>query len=46
LMIQGAAALTYTNVPYTNEMLFAVAVVMFCGITAINLGYSRKRDIY
>jgi hypothetical protein len=46
LMIQGAAALTYTNVPYTNEMLFAVAVIMFCGITAINLGYTRNRDIY
>lgn len=36
LMIQGTAALSYNNVPYTNELLFAIALIMFLGILLIN----------
>lgn len=36
LMIQGTAALSYNNIPYTNELLFAIALIMFLGILLIN----------
>jgi hypothetical protein len=42
LMVQGTAALSYTNVPFTNEMLFAVAVIMLCGIAMMNWSYLKK----
>ncbi|HQT23682.1 MAG: hypothetical protein B7X86_05605 [Sphingobacteriales bacterium 17-39-43] len=32
LMIQGVAALSYTAIPYINEMLLAAAVILFSGI--------------
>lgn len=37
LMIQGTAALSYNNVPYTNELLFAIALIMFLGILLMNI---------
>jgi len=36
LMIQGVTGLTYTNVPYINEMLFVAALIMFCGLFILN----------
>jgi hypothetical protein len=44
LMVQGTAAMSYNNVPYTNEMLFCVAVIMFCGIVTMNLSYSKRNS--
>ena len=32
LMIQGVAALSYTAIPYINEMLLVAAVILFSGI--------------
>ncbi len=32
LMIQGVSALSYTAVPYINEMLLGAAIIMFTGI--------------
>lgn len=31
LMIQGIAALSYTGIPYINEMLLAAAIILFSG---------------
>jgi hypothetical protein len=36
LMIQGITGLTYTNVPYINEMLFVAALIMFSGLFILN----------
>lgn len=41
LMIQGTAAMSYNNIPYTNEALFGVAVVMCAGILLVNLSQRR-----
>jgi hypothetical protein len=44
LMIQGTAAMSYNNIPFTNELLFAVAVIMFCGIAAISYSQMIYKD--
>ncbi len=36
LMIQGIAALTFTPVPYINELLLAAAFIIFSGIALLN----------
>jgi hypothetical protein len=36
LMIQGVSGLTYTNVPFINEMLFIAALIMFGGLLVLN----------
>ncbi|MGN6355459.1 MAG: hypothetical protein ACTHLB_18870 [Parafilimonas sp.] len=36
LMLQGLDAITYTGVPYINEMLLGAAIVMFTGILILN----------
>jgi hypothetical protein len=37
LMIQGVAAMTYTPIPYINELLLIAAVFIFTGILLLNL---------
>lgn len=36
LMIQGTAAMTFTAVPYINELLLAAAIIIFSGIMLLN----------
>lgn len=45
LMIQGTAAMTYTQLPYINEMLLAAAFVMFCGILLINIIQNKRNNV-
>lgn len=45
LMIQGTAAMTYTPLPYINEMLLAAAFVMFCGILLINISQTKRNNV-
>jgi len=42
LMLQGITALTYTNVPYINESLFAAALVMFTGLLILNSALKKS----
>ncbi len=37
LMIQGVAAMTYTPVPFINELLLVAAVIIFTGTVLLNL---------
>ncbi len=37
LMIQGVAALAYTGIPFINETLFCIALIMFSGILIMNV---------
>jgi hypothetical protein len=37
LLIQGAGAISYISVPYTNEMLFGAAVLLFSGLLILNI---------
>ncbi|SFP85662.1 hypothetical protein [Parafilimonas terrae] len=37
LMLQGLDAITYTGVPYINELLLGAAIVMFVGILILNM---------
>lgn len=37
LMIQGSAAIKYTSIPYINEALFYIALIMFSGLLAFNI---------
>jgi hypothetical protein len=41
LMVQGSAAMSYNNVPYTNELLLAIAFIMFSGILFINISQRK-----
>jgi hypothetical protein len=43
LMIQGVAAITYTAVPYINEMLLCTALLLFTG--ALLMSFSNKNII-
>lgn len=50
LLIQGVASFSYITVPYINQSLFAVAVVMFTGLLLILLAklkdnYGLKNDV-
>jgi len=44
LMIQGASDLTYTNVPYINEMLFVAALIMFSGLLVLNVSLRNRTN--
>jgi hypothetical protein len=42
LAVQGLAALSYTTIPFVNEILFGVAILLFIGIV-ITARYSIKK---
>jgi len=42
LAIQGIAAFSYTLIPYVNEMLFGIAIILFIGI-AVTAYFSIKK---
>lgn len=42
LMIEGAAALTYTSIPFINEMLFVAALIMFSGLLVLNVSIKNR----
>jgi hypothetical protein len=43
LMVQGVAAITYTAIPYINEMLLFTALLLFTGALLIN--FTIKKDL-
>lgn len=43
LFIQGTAAISYTSVPYTNEMLFGAAILLFTGLLVLNISQRRGK---
>lgn len=43
LFIQGVGAISYTSVPYTNELLLGAALVMFTGLLFLNV--SQRKPI-
>ena len=43
LMAQGIAAMGYIAVPYINESLFLIAIIMFSGLFIINLPVSKAQ---
>ncbi len=42
LLIQGAAAISYISVPYTNEMLLGAAVLLFAGLLVLNISQWQR----
>jgi hypothetical protein len=42
LGIQGIASLSYTIVPYINEMLFFITIVLFLGLVILNFSQLKK----
>lgn len=44
LMIEGIAALTYTNIPFINEMLFGAALIMFSGLFMLNVSLRNRTN--
>ena len=44
LMIEGAAALTYTSIPFINELLFVAALIMFSGLLVLNVSIRNRTD--
>lgn len=45
LMIQGLFAINYHPVPYINEIIFAVTVLMFLGILIFNFAIHQKSNV-
>jgi hypothetical protein len=45
LMIQGAMAIGYVVVPYINETLLAIAIVMFLGVFMLNQRTTKRIEI-
>lgn len=43
LMIQGISDINYINIPYTNEMLLVISLIMLLGISLVN--YSQIKVI-
>lgn len=43
LLIQGTGAISYTSVPYTNELLLFAAIVLFTGALIINLSQRQSK---
>ena len=43
LMLQGVTGLSYTIVPYINELLFAMAIILFCGLFVMNVQIRKKQ---
>lgn len=44
LMIQGVFAIGYHMVPYINEIIFGITVVMLLGILLFNIGIHQKKE--
>lgn len=42
LGIQGIASITYTVIPYANEILFAIALVMLIGLVMLIRGWGKS----
>ena len=42
LFIQGIGAISYISVPYTNEMLFGAAILLFTGLLMLNISQRRN----
>lgn len=42
LMIQGMAAMEYISVPYINEVLFGIAILMFTGLLVVNIPFRKS----
>lgn len=42
LFIQGTGAISYTSVPFTNELLLVAAVVLFAGALIINISQRQS----
>ncbi|MBX2939452.1 MAG: hypothetical protein KF880_05200 [Ferruginibacter sp.] len=43
LMLQGGSYMNYVNLPYTNEVLLAIAATMSIGLLLITTGTTRKK---
>lgn len=43
LAIQGVFSITYTKVPFANEMLFIAAIIMFISLLVINISLFNQR---
>lgn len=43
LMLQGGSYMNYVSLPYFNEVLLGVALVMFTGLALLNAGTSVKK---
>lgn len=44
LMIQGGSAMGYVVVPYINEALFLIALIMFAGLLVLNIPLGRNKE--
>lgn len=42
LLVQGTAAISYISVPYTNEMLFGAAILLFAGLLVLNISQWQR----
>ena len=45
LAVQGIAAFSYTVIPFVNELLFIVAILLFAGIFMLVLSQREKADL-
>ncbi len=45
LAIQGVFSITYTKVPFANEMLFVAAIIMFLSLLVINISLFNQRKL-
>jgi hypothetical protein len=45
LAVQGIAAFSYTAIPFANELLFIVAILLFSGMLMLVLSQSKKADL-
>ncbi|HRO48210.1 hypothetical protein [Agriterribacter sp.] len=43
LFIQGTGAISYTSVPYTNEMLLGAAVLLFAGLLILSISQRQGK---
>ena len=43
LFVQGTGAISYTSVPYTNEMLLGAAVLLFAGLLILNISQRQAK---
>jgi len=42
LMMQGLAAMGYYRVPYINEILLGITILMLTGVTVLNIGANKR----
>lgn len=42
MMIQGIAGMTYTSLPYMNELLFIAALIIAAGLLSLNIGQKKN----